>query len=123
MRGILAVLALSACTGASALLGLDAEQGIDGIVLLGPQCPVVREDAPCPDAPHAAAIDVWDADGAYVTRVRSGEDGRFQVGLRAGDYVLEPESGHPFPYAQPMEVTVPRGEWTAVTVLYDTGIR
>lgn len=123
MRRILIVLALAGCAGASALLGPDADQGIDGLVLLGPQCPVVRQDAPCPDAPHRATIDVWDARGTYVTRVRSAEDGRFQVGLRAGDYVLEPEAGHPFPYAGPMQVTVPRGEWTAVTVLYDTGIR
>lgn len=123
MRWILVVFVLSACTDASALLGPDAAQGIDGLVLLGPQCPVVREDAPCPDAPHEATIDLWDAGGAYVTRIRSGSDGRFHVGLRAGDYVLEPEPGHPFPYAAPVDVTVSRGEWTAVTVLYDTGIR
>ena len=122
-RGALMAVLLSACTGASTLLGPDAEQGIDGLVLLGPQCPVVQQDSPCPDLAYEATIDVWDSRGGHVTRVRSGPDGRFQVGLRAGDYVLEPRSGTPFPYAGPVEVTVVRGEWTELTVYYDTGLR
>lgn len=121
--GIVLVAVVAACTSGSSLLGPDADQGIDGLVLLGPQCPVVQQDSPCPDVPHEATIDVWDAGGGYVTRIRSGSDGRFHVGLRAGDYVLEPESGDPFPYSGPVEVTVEPDVWVELTVFYDTGMR
>ena len=119
-----AVLLLSfAGCGPDDLLGPDAPQGIDGIAFLGPLCPVQREDDPCPDRPHAANIDVRTPGGDLVTRVRSGADGRFRVGLRAGRYVLDPEPGDPFPVASTQDVEVPEGSWIEVTVLFDTGIR
>jgi hypothetical protein len=58
-----------------------------------------------------------------VTRVRSDEDGRFRVGLSPGDYVVDPESGDPFPVAGPQDVTVVEGAYTEVVVSFDTGIR
>ncbi len=117
-----ALLALSAC-GADDLLGPDAAQGIEGIVLLGPQCPVQSIDNPCPDLPYQVWIDVRRAAGGSVTRFRSGEDGRFRVGLRPGLYVLDPESGNPFPAASEQEVEVQEGVHTQVVVSLDTGIR
>ena len=116
------LLALLAC-GPDDLLGPDARQGIDGIVLLGPQCPVESLEDPCPDLPYQAWITVRREDGANVTRIRSGEDGRFRVGLRPGLYLLDPESGNPFPVAGEQEVRVEEGVYTEVTVGFDTGIR
>jgi hypothetical protein len=69
------------------------------------------------------SIDVRNAAGDRVTRVRSGSDGRFRVGLRPGAYVLVPESGDPFPTASEQEVTVEEGVYAEVTVAFDTGIR
>ena len=117
------ILLLVGCTEASPVLPSDAEQGLDGLVLLGPQCPVEQEGAPCPDAPYAAVIDVRDGGGDHVTRIRSDENGRFRLGLLPGRYRLEPRNGDPFPHASPLEVTVRAREWLAVTVYYDTGIR
>ena len=116
------LLALTAC-GSDALLGPDAAQGIDGLVLSGPQCPVQTLEDPCPDLPLEATIDVRLRDGARVTTVRSDVDGRFRVGLEAGAYTLVPENGNPFPTASPVEVDVAAGAYTEVTVSYDTGIR
>jgi hypothetical protein len=113
---------LAAC-GASELLGPGSPQGIEGLVLLGPMCPVVSADDPCPDQPYEAWIEVRNAAGGLVTGVRSGEDGRFRVGLRAGSYVLAPLSGNPFPSASEQEVVVREGEYTDVVVGFDTGIR
>lgn len=116
------LLTLTGC-GASDLLAPDAAQGIEGIVLLGPQCPVQTLENPCPDLPYQAWIVVRDAGGGHVTRIRSGEDGRFRVGLRPGRYVLAPESGSPFPVASEQEVEVAEGLYTEVLVSFDTGIR
>jgi len=121
-RRLACLLALVAC-GADDLLGPEAAQGIEGIVLLGPQCPVQSIDNPCPDLPHQVWIDVRRAAGGSVTRIRSGEDGRFRVGLRPGLYVLDPESGNPFPAASEQEVEVQEGVHTQVVVSLDTGIR
>jgi hypothetical protein len=116
------LLALASC-GASDFLGPDAEQGIEGLVLLGPMCPVVRADDPCPDQPYQASIDVRRLGGELAGTVRSDEEGRFRVGLRPGDYVLEPRSGSPFPAAGPQVVPVEPGAYTDVVVSFDTGIR
>ena len=117
------LLALAMGCGSSDLLGPDAAQGIEGLALLGPRCPVVRLDDPCPDLPHEASIEIRNGKGDIVTRIRSGEDGRFVVGLRPGLYLLVPESGDPFPVASEQEVEVVANVYTQVTVSFDTGIR
>lgn len=109
--------------GSSDLLGPEAAQGIEGIALLGPLCPVVSLQDPCPDRPYVASIDVRRAGGGFVTRLRTGEDGLFRVGLRPGTYVLDPESGVPFPAASEQEVQVVADAYTQVVVSFDTGIR
>ncbi len=113
---------VTAC-GTSDLLGPEAAQGIEGLVLVGPQCPVQSQDDPCPDLPYQAWIGIRRVRGGFVTRTRSDESGHFRVGLRPGAYVLEPESGGPFPFAPEEEVTVAPDVFTAVTIHFDTGIR
>ena len=103
-------------------LGPD-DQGIEGIVLIGPQCPVQSLEDPCPDLPYQATIEVRSRDGRTATQVVSGEDGRFRIGLFPGFYTLHPESGDPFPRASDQEVVVLDGVYTEVTVTFDTGIR
>lgn len=119
---LLVAFAVVGC-GTDALLGPDAEQGVDGIALIGPQCPVQSESMPCPDLPHSATIEVVEAEGGWVTRIRSGSDGRFRVGLEPGNYRLLPLSGNPFPIASNVDVTVSAGRWSSVTIQFDTGIR
>jgi hypothetical protein len=114
---------VTAGCGAGALLGPDAEQGIEGVVLLGPMCPVQTLDDPCPDAPYQAWIGVRTEAGSNLTRVRSGEDGTFRIGLRPGRYVLDPETDGRFPMSSEQPVEVPPGAYTAVVISYDSGIR
>lgn len=118
-----AFLLLAAACESEALLGPDAPQGIDGLALIGPQCPVQSLENPCPDLPYQAWIKVRTEAGRFITRIQSDEDGRFRVGLRAGSYVLDPESGNPFPVASEIEVEVEEEVFTQVTVSFDTGIR
>lgn len=121
---VLGIAALVGCHGSSSiLLGPDAAQGIDGQVLLGPMCPVQQAGDSCPDQPYQAWITVLTDKGGSVTRVRSGTDGRFRVGLAPGTYVLHPESGDPLPRASDQSVGVTAGRYAEVTVSFDTGIR
>ena len=121
-RFVVVLFTLVACSEDD-LLEPGAAQGIEGIVLLGPQCPVQTLEDPCPDLPYEAWIDVRSAAGESVTRIRSGEDGRFRIGLRPGQYVLDPESGDPFPVAGEQDVEVGAGAYVEVVVSFDTGIR
>ncbi|MDH3269690.1 MAG: hypothetical protein OEN56_00065 [Gemmatimonadota bacterium] len=117
------LLALLGGCGASELLGPDALQGIEGIALRGPLCPVQSLENPCPDEPHQARVLIRTSGGQRVTEFSTGEDGRFKVGLKPGSYTLVPEPGDPFPIAQDLDVEVVAGVYTEVTLLFDTGIR
>src|SRR5262249_35588871 len=69
------------------------DSGIPGIVLLGPVCPTGgREASPCL-TPYAASLVITDSDGNVVTRISSGADGKFEVLLPPGDYVIQPDNG------------------------------
>lgn len=118
-----AVVALALACDPGALLGPGAEQGIAGVALRGPVCPVVVDDEACADQPHQAWIDLRDETGRRITRVRTDADGRFRVGLVPGRYLLLPESGDPFPHASARAVEVEQGVFTDVTIHFDTGIR
>jgi hypothetical protein len=107
----------------SYLLGIDADQGIVGLVLVGPTCPVQTSDPLCEDRPYSGWLTVTHSSGQRVTRIRSDSDGTFTVGLRPGRYVVTPDSGDPFPRGEPQDAEVIAGEFTSVTVLLDTGIR
>ncbi|MEP7379015.1 MAG: hypothetical protein ABI725_05565 [Chloroflexota bacterium] len=102
--------------------------GIKGTVLLGPTCPVEaspgdNNPVPCL-TPYAATMAVLDNEGVKVATINSGGDGKFQISLPPGDYVVTPESGtDTYPIAQPQSVTVAAGVYTEIQVNYDTGIR
>jgi len=119
----LSLLALAATCGDEELPSTDT--GVSGLVTIGPQCPVVQEDSPCPDAPYQATMVIEDEGGDELTRVTSAEDGRFEVALMPGSYTLVPQSpnaGAP-PQAGEQQVEVVGGEYTEVLISYDSGIR
>ena len=104
--------------------GATATSGITGLVLIGPMCPVMRVDEPCPDQPFAATLIVRDSQGRELCAVSSGEDGHFLVGLPPGSYELTPLTGPgDLPSAASQWVAVAPGQYTDVTVSYDSGIR
>ncbi|HWH23797.1 MAG TPA: carboxypeptidase-like regulatory domain-containing protein [Candidatus Limnocylindria bacterium] len=97
--------------------------GISGKVVLGPTCPVEVEGEPPCVTPYAALLLVLDTAGNVAGRATSADDGTFRLDLPPGDYVVTPQSGDPFPVAQPINVTVVAGEYTELEINYDTGIR
>ncbi len=121
---VLVVLALagSACASKKATDG--SSSGVSGIVLLGPLCPVQQEDSPCPDRPIAAEVTATDSSGKVVATTRSGQDGRFSLGLEPGGYVLAAGDDEGIGVGgKTVDVVVPRGGFAQVTLRVDTGIR
>ena len=122
---LVSAIVLAACYTVTEVVPLTS--GIEGDVLLGPMCPVVREETPCPDEPLQAIIVIWDAERSKsLGRLVPDDQGHFRVPVSPGDYLLEPEKpdpNNPFPAASPLDVTVMPDTWTTITIRYDTGIR
>jgi hypothetical protein len=117
----IAVLACNPAGASPSVSGLDS--GIQGTVLLGPTCPVeIAGASPCV-TPYPGVLVITDSEGREVARATAAADGTFRVALPPGDYVILPQSGNPFPAAQPVDVTVVPGGFVDVQVNYDTGIR
>jgi hypothetical protein len=93
--------------------------------MIGPTCggPVTIDSTECADKPYQATITVLDANGLQVAQFQTDAEGRFQIGLAAGEYTLRPESATPLPYAAEQVVTVVEGQFTQVTITYDSGLR
>jgi hypothetical protein len=121
LGALVAVLALTGChRGSSPSVVTDT--GISGVTMAAPQCPVERQDSPCPARPVSARIIVKDGSGTEVTAFNSGADGRFRVVLPAGQYVLVTADQMP-PTLAPKAVTVVTGQFTEIELTLDTGIR
>ena len=103
--------------------GTAAVSGIEGMVLLGPQCPVVTAGSPCPDKPVAAEVVATRLEDREVFNAQSGSDGRFRLALPPGEYEVQALVTAGAMFAKPVNVTVPPGEFVHVDVPLDTGIR
>jgi hypothetical protein len=124
---VLSILALVAFTcGSEASAPDGGDQGVRGVVLLGPQCPVETQASPCPDVPLPGATIRVLRDGTPIDATATSDgSGRFELRLPPGEYTLEaivPEGG-PGMSAKPVDVTVPAGGFVDVVVPVDTGIR
>lgn len=122
----LAALLAGCSTGIRTTVAPPPNTGITGTVTLGPMCPVMREDQPCPDHPYEATITIIETySGEQVAQVTSDAQGFFQIALMPGTYILHPETppDNILPAAGEQTITVNTGQMTQVVILYDTGIR
>ena len=79
-----------------------------------------------PEVPLQARVVVLRANTTEeVAMVETGADGRFSIPLPPGSYELYGENlaGAPVPTAMPVAVTVMAGEFSEVTVRFDSGVR
>ena len=132
LRVLLAAAVVTVVIGCSEI-GIPIEtptppSGLRGLVLLAPTCPTgespgAHDPVPCV-TPYVADLVVLDAEAVVVKRITSASDGRFQVELEPGEYVVTPATGaDTYPIAQPVSVTVLPGAYADVQINYDTGIR
>ena len=114
------ILALATC---SIYSPTPRGSGIEGQVLLGPMCPVVEQGQECPYQPYQATLTVTSLNGIQIAQFQSDAQGRFQVSLVPGEYILHPESPNGLPFAGDQSFLVENGSYTQITVHYDSGIR
>lgn len=113
------------CSAAIATTSLK-QSGITGMVLLGPQCPVVREGEECPDKPFATKLVVITPDGSSVIKeFSSNASGEFRVEVLPGTYAIRSAGiSHTLPYCGSTgEIVVVANTYTSAAVSCDTGIR
>jgi hypothetical protein len=117
------LVAVGACAPGEAGQTAAPPSGVRGSVLICPGPPEPEATAePC-TTPYRAQLAILDGDGNVVTRVTSGDDGRFQVDLAPGEYALAPQNGDPYPTAPSQPVIVVAGQYTDIQVNYDSGSR
>ena len=114
------ILALATC---SIYSPTPRGSGIEGQVLIGPMCPVVQPGQECPDQPYQATLTVKSLSGVQIAQFQTDAQGRFQIPLVPGEYILHPESPHGVPFAGDQSFTVQTGQYTQLTIIYDSGIR
>ncbi len=99
---------------------------VSGYVHAGPTCPVMRfpPDPACDDRPVAGAVLViLSRDEKEVTRVESNDEGRFEIRLPNGAYLLRPQPYDGLLGTAPAQEFKVDGEPVALDIAYDTGIR
>jgi hypothetical protein len=108
-----------------------AGSGVQGELIVDQGGPVVREGSPWPAYPLAGRIEAVPRMGlglattGPVARADSDAQGRFRLTLPPGEYVLRARNltGAPVPTARPVTVRVAAGEFTEITIHFDSGIR
>ena len=101
----------------------STHSGIEGQVFIGPICPVVQVEQPCPDKPYQATLTVNNSNGRKIVQVQTDEAGWFKIPLEPGEYVLHPESPNVMPFAGEQGFIVEADKFTQLSVIYDSGIR
>lgn len=121
MRRIIFILFLLAACSSS----IPADTGIEGQVLIGPMCPVVRQGQECPDQPYQAVLIILTSAGRKVTQITTDADGKFHLPLAPGAYVMHPRApqNSPMPFATDQVFDVVKGQFTTISVVFDSGIR
>lgn len=99
--------------------------GIEGTVLIGPNCPGPIGTPECQDKPYSTSLAVTTPDDSnIVAQIASDENGKFVVWVPAGEYMIRSYPvANILPYCSSDRISVISGTVTKVTVQCDTGIR
>ena len=107
---------------------------LKGQVTIGPLCPVERilppGESPDPNCqPTEATYRAWQI-AVYtpdkktkLAQIEPNLDGSYQVGLPAGEYLVDFEQEHAFGRSLPTTVVIKKDETTVLNIDIDTGIR
>jgi hypothetical protein len=98
---------------------------VHGRVTMGPTCPLQRKvpEPGCAPRPFAGTFAITGAGGAAVASVESSAEGRFDITLPPGDYVIALKSKGMMPSMAPQDFTVPPSGETDLELQVDSGMR
>jgi hypothetical protein len=114
---LVALTLLSACGGSVG----SSDSGIRGRAVISPACPVEPCDLAEPSYEGSFVVRKGDK---IVATVKTDAEGRFEVRLAPGAYVLQSEAeAEALPLLKPVDVTVREHEFTTTTLVFDSGIR
>lgn len=103
------------------------DSGVEGVVTLGPTCPVMRAgDTSCADKPYAADIQViaiGSPKSSPFATVESDEQGKYEIMLPPGEYALQAAGGNVMPRCETKDITIEPAKIIKVDLSCDTGIR
>ena len=120
------------CSSAAGVVGpspiSETAQGttsfvVAGLVMRGPIQPVCQEGVPC-EAPFSADFTVR-RDDTIITTFRSDANGRFDLRLAPGTYLIIPSPNAPilFPQNQARQIVVAESDTVNLRLEFDTGMR
>ncbi len=106
---------------------LPFNSGVEGVVMLGPTCPVMREgDNSCADKPYATNIQViavGSPNSSPFATVESDKQGKYKIILPPGEYALQAVGGAVMPRCETKNITIEPAKIIKVNLSCDTGIR
>ena len=106
---------------------LPYDSGVEGVVTIGPTCPVMREgDTSCSDKPYLTSIQIiqiGSPKSSPFATVQTDKNGKYKIMLPPGDYALQPVGGPVLPRCETQEVTLVPAKIIKMDLYCDTGIR
>jgi|GEM_PF-3190158 len=106
---------------------LPFDSGVEGVVTLGPVCPVMREgDTTCADKPYVTDIQViaiGSPKSSPLATITSDQEGKYKIMLPPGEYALQPVSGAVFPRCETKNISIEPAKIIEANLTCDSGIR
>jgi len=107
---------------------LISEFKVQGRVLLGPICPVMKEipDPNCADKGYKTTvkvIEIGSPKSSPFLTAESDENGFYELILPVGEYALHPIGGSPLPFCDTKEISIVDKDLSETNLSCDTGIR
>lgn len=104
------------------------DSGVEGVVTLGPTCPVMRNppDPQCGDKPYVTTIQVisiGSPKSSPFTTVESDKEGKYKIMLPPGEYALQPAGGSVLPRCETKNIKIEASKIIKVDLSCDSGIR
>jgi hypothetical protein len=114
-----------ACPNTGVVPPQPKKTGINGVVTLGPTCPVEKPNDPnCAPKPYATSINIMKTGTKEIFKtVQTDANGKFTVDLPQNKYDLQAVGGAVLPRCGMVSVIVRSTEYAKVEISCDSGIR
>ncbi|MDB5254172.1 MAG: hypothetical protein JWL80_238 [Parcubacteria group bacterium] len=101
--------------------------GVEGIVTIGPTCPVVKipDDGTCADKPYQTTLvlitNIVGRNGGIL--IKTDKNGYFSRTLSPGNYTIRAQENGMLPRLEPVTFDVKENQRVSLNLTFDSGIR